>query len=240
MNLDKKKERIWEIDALRGFMILCMIAVHFVIGSRFLVVWYPLPAWLEEFMGRAGTLFVLLSGVSATLGTRSFRRGAIVFGFGLLLELGSYLAVLLGIFDDTMVIRFGVLHLLGICMMLWPLLKNSKPWVLAVLGVAIIALGYWFETVCVAPKFLYALGLRAEGFASGDYFPIFPQLGWFILGAALGKRLYREKKTLLPTVRAQNAGLRFLCFCGRNSLIIYLVHLPLVGGILMLISFIVL
>ena len=231
-----KKERIWEVDALRGFLILCMIAVHFVIGSRFIVKWYALPAWLEVFMSRAGVLFVLLSGLSATLGTRSFRRGLTVFCCALGLEIGSYLAVLFGVFDDSMVIRFGVLHLLGVSMMLWPLLKNSKPWVLTVLGVVIIALGYWFETFYVEPKFLYALGLQARSFASGDYYPIFPQLGWFLLGGALGKRLYPEKKSLLPQVRCDRAGWRFLRFCGRNSLVIYLIHFLPVGAVLMLLS----
>lgn len=234
-----KKERIWEVDALRGFLILCMIAVHLVIGSRFIVRWYELPKWLEVFMGRAGVLFVLLSGLSATLGRHSFRRGLIVFCCALGLELASYLAVLFGIFDDSMVIRFGVLHLLGVSMMVWPLFKESKPWVLAVLGIVIIALGYWFETFLVEPKFLYALGLQARSFASGDYYPIFPQLGWFLLGGALGKWLYPEKKSLLPQVNSDRPGWRFLRLCGRNSLPIYLVHFLPVGAVLMLLSLLI-
>lgn len=236
MNETIKKQRIWEIDALRGVMILGVIAIHIVIGSRFMVVWYPLPAWLEIFMGRVGTLFVILSGLSATLGIRSVRRGMTVFGCAIGLEIGSYLCVLIGAFDDSMVIRFGVLHLLGICMMIWPLLKNSKPWLLVAMGVVIIVLGYWFETLYVTPKFLYALGLRATDFASGDYYPIFPHLGWFMLGGALGKWLYPEKKTLFPKVNAERADRRFFRCCGRNSLVIYLLHLPLIGGVLMLIS----
>lgn len=230
-----KKERIWEIDALRGFMILCMIVFHTVIASRSMIAWYPLPRWLEVFMGRAGTLFVILSGISATLGKRSFRRGIMVFGCALVLALGTYLAAALGLLDAQMVIRFGVLHLLGISMMLWPLLKNSKVWVLLVLGAVIIGVGYWFETLRVSSELLFAIGLRSRQFASGDYYPIFPQLGWFLLGGVIGKWLYPEKKTLLPKADSDNVVCRFLCMCGRNSLVIYLVHFPAIGGILMLI-----
>lgn len=230
-----KKERIWEIDALRGFMIVCMVFVHFVIGSADdrLIAW---PSWLIAVFGRLGVLFVLLSGISATLGKRSFRRGVIVFACGLLLELGSYIAVLLGIFGNNMVIRFGVLHLLGISMMLWPLLRKSSPWVLVIFGAVIIGLGYWFETFYVEPKFLFAIGLIDRTFTSGDFYPIFPQLGFFLVGGAIGKWVYPEKKTLFPKVNADNPVLRFFRFCGRHSLIIYLFHFLFVGAVLALLS----
>ncbi len=232
-----KKERIWEIDALRGVMILCMVFVHFVIGSADdrLIAW---PMWLLQVFGRLGVLFVVLSGISANLGSGSFRRGVTVFCCGLILELGSYIAVLLGIFGDNMVIRFGVLHLLGISMMLWPLFRKSSPWVLVLLGAVIIGVGYWFETFHVGPEFLYAIGLTSRNFASGDFYPIFPQLGFFLVGGAIGKWLYPEKKTLFPKVNADGAVLRFLRFCGRHSLIIYLVHFLFVGAVLALLSLI--
>lgn len=230
-----KKERIWEIDALRGFMTVCMVFVHFVIGSAEdrLITW---PFWLLQVFGRLGVLFVLLSGISATLGSNSLKRGILVFACGLLLELGSYLAVLLGVFGDEMVIRFGVLHLLGISMMLWPLLKKSKPWVLVILSTVIIGVGYWFETFYVEPNFLYAIGLTSKTFSSGDFYPIFPQLGFFLLGGAIGKWVYPEKKSLLPQVNSNCAVLRFFRFCGRHSLIIYLVHFLFVGAALALLS----
>lgn len=228
-----KKERIWEIDALRGFMIVCMAFVHLVIGSEGLITW---PEWLIAVFSRLGALFVILSGVSATLGRRSFRRGIIVFACGLLLELGSFIAVRLGVLADGMVIRFGVLHLLGVCMMIWPLLQKSEPWVLLVTGAVIIGVGYWFETFYVTPSFLYPIGLVNESFCSGDFYPLFPQLGFFLLGGALGKWLYPEKRSLLPKVNSDRAVWRFFRFCGRHSLIIYLIHFLLVGGILMLLS----
>lgn len=232
-----KKERIWEIDALRGFMIVCMVFVHFVIGSAsdMLIAW---PSWLLAVFSRLGTLFVILSGISANFGSNSFRRGILVFVCGMILELGSYLAVALGILGNGWAIRFGVLHLLGVCMMLWPLLKKSSPWVLIIFGAVIIGVGFWFETFRVEPEFLYAIGLTSKNFSSGDFYPIFPQLGFFLVGGAIGKWVYPEKKTLFPKVNANSAVLRFFRFCGRHSLVIYLIHFLFVGAVLALLSLI--
>ena len=235
--MKKAEGRIWEIDALRGFLILCVIASHtlfFLSGVKNLLT---LPSFVQFVMRNGGILFVVLSGLSATLGKRSFRRGALVFAGGMVLTLGSYAAVALGWMSSSMVIRFGVLHLLGFVMMLYPRMKELPDWTLLVLGLVIIALGMWFELkpVLVESRILFPLGLHDYSFSSGDYFPILPHLGWFCLGIVLGRCLYREKKTRLPRVRADNPILRFFCWCGRNSLYIFILHLPLVGGLLMLI-----
>jgi uncharacterized membrane protein len=80
------------------------------------------------------------------------------------------------------------------------------------------------------------LGLYWKGFASSDYFPILPNLGYFLVGAAIGKTLYRKKETLLPMVNPRNPILRCLQFFGRHSLWIYLLHQPILSGICMLLQ----
>ena len=154
------------------------------------------------------------------------------------LTVGSIAAVHFGWLTEDMIIRFGVLHLLGFAMMVYPLLMKLPDGALLALGLAVIALGYWFDgkPVLVESKYLFALGLRYVGFSSGDYFPIAPHLGWFCLGILLGRRLYPGKRTLLPQVNADNPILRFLRWCGRNSLYIFILHLPILGGIMMLLA----
>ena len=64
-------------------------------------------------------------------------------------------------------------------MMLYPLFKRLPPWALALLGVAFVALGVWFDTLTVSARFLFPLGLKFDGCYSGDYFPsasLFPLL----------------------------------------------------------------
>ncbi len=231
------KNRIWEIDALRGFLILCVIVAHtlfFLSGVKGLLT---LPGVVRFVIHYGGALFVILSGLSATLGSRSLQRGVLGFADGMVLTVGSYAAVAMSLLDKSMVIRFGVLHLLGFAMMLYPLLKKLPTAVLLSLGLVLVAVGLWFDLkpVMVSSKFLFPLGLRYPAFTSGDYFPILPHLGWFSLGIVLGRTLYPEKQTLLPRANTADPVLRFFCWCGRNSLYIFILHLPLVGGILMLI-----
>ena len=230
--------RIWEIDAIRGLLILCVIASHTLYYASFILRRFTLPPLIEFVMQYGGLLFVVLSGLSATLGRRSFRRGLLVFAGGMVLTLGSLAAVHLGWLTEDMVIRFGVLHLLGFAMMIYPLLKKLPSPVLLGFGLAVLALGYWFQfkPVLTESRYLFALGLRYPGFSSGDYFPIAPHLGWFSLGIVLGRSLYAEKKTRLPQVNPETPILRFLRWCGRNSLYIFILHLPIIGGIMMLLA----
>lgn len=226
------KQRVWELDALRGICVIGMVFVHFVydLVELYRFVQWEYPAAFLLLM-KGGVLFLMISGICATLGSRSVRRGLIVFGCGMLVTAVTAGMYLLNFAGKSIIINFGVLHCLGICMILWPLFRKM-PWLpLALIGVAVIGLGQWFDTLRVDARFLFPFGLRYEGFTSSDYFPLFPCFGWFLLGAAIGKTLYRNKQTLLPRVDAQKGVLRFLCFCGRNSLQIYLIHQPVLAGL---------
>ena len=101
-----------------------------------------------------------------------------------------------------------------------------------------VILGYLLDAspVIVESRLLFPLGFPYPGFTSGDYFPLAPHLGWYCLGIVLGRTLYREKKTLFPKVNEKSDPIRFFSFCGRNSLYIFILHLPAVGGIMMLLA----
>ena len=135
-----------------------------------------------------------------------------------------------------MAIRFGVLHCLGLCMILWFFFKRLPTAVLAALGVGFIALGFHFAELTVTSRWLFPLGLMYPGFGSGDYVPLFPNLGYFLIGAVIGRLLYRKKESLLPNINSQNPILRFLQFCGKHSLWIYLIHQPVLTGLFEVLS----
>ncbi len=79
------------------------------------------------------------------------------------------------------------------------------------------------------------LGLPWKGFISSDYFPLLPNLGYFLLGAFLGRTLYKNKESLLPNVSTDNPVIRFLLLCGKHSLWIYLLHQPVLSAVFSLI-----
>ena len=240
-----QKNRIWELDALRGICILGMMVVHFVFDlNEFAGLGLTMPGWFNFCQRYGHILFILISGICAALASRSFRRGVIVFCAGLLVTGVTLFMVCVLKFNRSLSIFFGILHLLGICMMLFPLFKKLPVWALAVLGVGFVALGVWLAALePVAVSFpsaqgllLGAIGIRPAGFYSGDYFPIFPNLGWFLLGAVLGRTAYRRRESLLPKVNADFFLLRFFRFYGRHSLWIYLLHQPVLAGLTMLLA----
>ena len=213
-----QKNRIWELDALRGICILGMMVVHFVFDlNEFAGLGLTMPGWFNFCQHYGHILFILISGICATLASRSFRRGVIVFCAGLLVTGVTLFMVCVLKFNRSLSIYFGILHLLGLCMILFPLFKKLPVWALAVLGASFVALGVWLaalEPVAV----------------------IFPNLGWFLLGAVLGRTAYRRRESLLPKVNADFFLLRFFRFCGRHSLWIYLLHQPVLAGLTMLLA----
>ena len=73
-----------------------------------------------------------------------------------------------------------------------------------------------------------------------DYMPLFPWLGVFLIGCVIGRTCYKDKKTLFAgRGKIMSAVSRPVEFIGRHSLIIYLVHQPLVYAILYVIFLII-
>lgn len=141
-------------------------------------------------------------------------------------------------FDKSILIYFGVLHCLGVCMLLWGIFRRCPDWLLLLLGTAMIAFGlYISHRTMVEIPWLVPLGFIFPGFSSSDYFPLLPNLGYFLIGAVIGRHLYAKKETLFPKVKERNPIIRFLSFCGRQSLWIYLGHQPVLAGICMLITY---
>lgn len=233
------KQRIWELDVLRGICILGMVIVHLIydLTELYGLIDWEYPDSFLFIKDYGGILFFLISGICVTLGSRSVRRGIIVFSCGMLCTLVTFGMELLDFTGSGMVIWFGVLHCLGICMLLWPLVKKLPTAFLAVLGLSLVIAGHLLFGVCLAAHpYLIPLGIVPEWFSSPDYFPLMPYFGYFLLGAVLGRTLYRSKASLLPRCNAGSPVLRFLSLCGRYSLHIYLLHQPVLTGLCLLLS----
>lgn len=226
------KQRIWELDAFRGICIVGMVLLHLLFDciDLFGLFSWQYPPLLTFLANWGGILFLIVSGICVTLGHRHLTRGLIVLGCGLLCTAVTFGLYKLELFGYGIVIWFGVLHCVGICMLLWEPLRRLKVFPLLLLAVALLCLSIWVRGIRVSVPYFAFLGLVSPGFSSADYFPLLPYLGFFLLGAVMGKTLYREKKSLLPPVR----GFGFFQFCGRHSLWIYLLHQPLLTGIFLL------
>ena len=234
-----KKHRIWELDAFRGICILGMVFVHLMydLADLYRIIDWDYPLWFDIMKNWGGVLFVLLSGICATLGRRSVRRGLIVLAGGLIVSAVTWGMYKFFHFHKSIIIYFGVLHCLGTCMILWWLCKRLPTWTLALLGSAMVVAGFYLDAITPANNLYWIwLGVIPPRFMTSDFFPLLPNMGYFLLGAVIGRRLYRNKETRFPRANPQNFLIVALSFLGRQSLEVYLLHQPILAGICMLLQ----
>lgn len=218
-----KTHRLAEIDLLRGIAILLMIIFHTIFDLAYFYQW-PID-YLDGFWYYQGKtsaiLFMLVSGISCTLSHNSLRRGLQVLGIGLMITATTY------VFSPTMYIQFGILHLLGIGMITSSYWKRYNSLALAIAGTVCIAIGQAAANLKITTPWLIPFGLTPPGFASFDYYPLFPWLGVILYGMAAGKFLYSTKRAVWPTA-IYYRPIRCLNWLGQHSLVIYLIHQPLI------------
>ena len=244
--IEVKPRRVILADVWRGLVILLMVVYHALYD---LTVLFAVP--VPYFWSLGGRLlqrficisFILISGMCCSFSRSNLRRGAVVFGCGMLMTVAT-LAVM-----PQVPILFGVLHLLGASMMLYPLvhklLRRIPPMIGLAGGLLLFLLFMDFPSgyVGIGPlsaelpaelystQWLFWLGLQGPGFFSSDYFPLIPWSILFFTGSFLGelarqdrlpKGCYRERIPLLGKI-------------GHYSLWIYLIHQPILYGVLWLI-----
>lgn len=234
------KKRIWELDLLRGVFILAMVAIHLITD---LVYVFDIIDLTDPFLKGiytlstrwGGILFILLSGICVNFSSHPVRRGLVVTGCGLLVTGVSAGMYLLGFLDQSILIWFGILHCLGVSMVLWPVFKRLHPAALLGIGIIMAAAGLYLEAFVRVDHFwLIPFGVLSPTFSSADYFPLLPNFGYFLVGSALGKWFYPKRQTLFPGVDDTGLIIRFFTFFGRNSLLVYLLHQPLLAGLVWL------
>ena len=237
-------KRRWDgLDTLRGVTLISMIAYH---ASWDLVYLYGVRwPWYRSFGAYLWQqsicwTFILLSGYCLHLGRRRLRRGLMAFGGGALVS-----AVTVLLMPDSLIL-FGVLTLLGSATLLTipldPLLRRiparaglagSFLLFLLLRDVNEGFLGFEGARLLALPRELYQnlftayLGFPPGGFHSSDYFSLLPWFFLFLTGYFLYP-LRRETpgRLRLPAVTAM----------GRHSLLIYLLHQPVIYGLLALLS----
>jgi uncharacterized membrane protein len=184
-----------------------------------------------------GVLFFLLSGICVTLGHRHIRRGLLVLGCGMLCTATTACLYLLGLADKGLIIYFGVLHCLGASMLLWQVFSRLNHLAILLISGICIAAGFVLNgNYYVSFPWLLPFGFQFPGFSSADFFPLLPNIGYFLLGTLLGYKLYQKKVSLFPNYDTEKSYIRFLCWCGSHSLPIYLLHQPALAGLLWLFS----
>jgi uncharacterized membrane protein len=188
------------------------------------------PAWIAAQYFFAG-LFVVLSGISSTLSRGNPRRALKLLAVAILVTAATF------VFDPASTIHFGILHCLGVSILLYGLVfEKAGAWACAAAAALVIglsaALPLALRGAPVRFDWLLPLGIHSPTYFSFDYFPLLPWLGIFLAGSALGKSIYAAKRSLIRTRLPPT----FVNFAGRHSLLIYIVHQPIILGVLYLLG----
>lgn len=238
------KPRLHLLDALRGFLMINMIAYH---GMWDLVNlfgvkagWYagtPKYIWQQCICWS----FILLSGFCWNYSRNHLRRGALVFGGGVVISLVTCILM-----PENRII-FGILTCIGSCVLLMipaeKLLKKLPDIPGLMLSFSLFLLlrncgkgNLGFEGLVIAPlpgwlyrNYLTAyLGFPQPGFFSTDYFSLLPWVFLFITGYFANRILTRLQLTGALFSRGQVPVLNWI---GRHSLQVYMLHQPVLYGL---------
>ena len=239
------EKRFWEIDFLRGLAIIMMIIYHLFYDLDFFNV-YDIninSGFWWYFARTIATMFILLVGISLTLShsrarmlnpkynlySKYLRRGLKTFAWGLTITLMTWIFLRGGF------IIFGVLHLIGISIILaYPFLK-LRSWNLLI-GIIFISIGIYLKKLTFGFPWLIWLGFKPDIFYTVDYFPIFPWFGVILIGLFIGNLLYANYTRRFNFWDLHNLSfIRLFCFLGRHSLLIYLIHQPILITLLSLV-----
>lgn len=225
--------RYLEIDLARGIAVVLMIIYHFL----FDIFYFNSQINFYWFATIVASIFILISGMALNISyfksskfSKFARRGVKLFVLGMLITLASF------IFLKDGFILFGILHFFGLSSFLvYPFLKYSKNKMFYLFsGILIIAAGVYLSSIRFEINYFLWLGLIPKNLYSFDYFPLIPWFGIMLIGIFLGKVFYPNGKRILkiPEFRGKVASL--FSFLGKNSLLIYFIHQPIIFFILFL------
>ncbi len=181
-------------------------------------------------------LFLGLVGFSLQVATgerlnppRYLRRLAMLVGAAALVSLGTYL-----LFGDKMIV-FGVLHFIALASVLGLLFRHLF-WSNLLLGTGVIIVGMhiqheWFN----APAWHW-IGLMTQKPVTLDYVPLIPWFGFVLIGMFSARIVQKYRLLVSDPKRKQHPLTKILAFSGRHSLVIYLLHQPLLFGGLFLVA----
>jgi len=226
--------RLWQVDFSRGLAVVLMVLFNWSFTLSFLKVYTIDGGWLYWwlFPRLIGGSFVFLAGLSVVLSHKKSGSKKIVFRGLKIFLVGMGITALTWIFYPGYTVWFGILHLIGLSVILSVVFLKYKKLILLI-GTILLILGITLQSTGFNFSFLIWLGLSPFDLQTFDYWPLLPWFGVFLLGMYFSdlfiKKIRGKNYTHLPIIKQ-------MCFLGRNSLVVYIIHQPVLLTLLYLLG----
>lgn len=235
-----RAKRIDTLDLIRGVCIIGMMFDHAMFDLAYTagVVWARVVAQsvIWEIIKQFGAgVFILIAGVCTNLSRDNLRRGIKVLLAAEVVTVAT--SVLSSFVGYDMTIRFGILHFMGWSMIIYAMAERYLPkWFANPFWILVFIPSYAVYKMGLLPQVeateLYCFGLTSWRFFSADYFPLFPWIFLFIFGIWLGRYLLSKN---IPQ-GALSLKVPVVNYIGRKPLLIYIVHQPIIYGLVLLVN----
>lgn len=224
------------LDMARGLAIFLMVGFHFSYNLEYFhlveinIKENPFWTTLRSFIV---SLFIFIAGISLylTSGKRTsftahLKKQKWLVLCALLVSLATF-----PLFPRSW-IYFGVLHFILTARIIGFALTGFFGLNL-IFGLIFICSGLFLENEIFNPKWINWLGFTTQKPFTEDYVPIFPWLGVFLLGMFAGRFLFHSPDSYNSLTKTYPGfPAMVLSLAGRNSLLIYMIHQPLLMGLI--------
>lgn len=221
---------------------MCMVFYHamYTMGFMFGLTTAQNMFWFFSHISPAFAFaFIMMCGMSSTLSRSNFKRSLPILGAAVAITFVSLFIT------PNAPILFGILHLLGVCVLLYSFVEKFFNKVNPAFGLSLsivlflltynVLNGYLgFEGIfkITLPHALYEqdylsfLGFLSEGASFSDYFPLLPWVFAFLTGVFTGNLLKGRYPKFMYKQKV-----RFFTLLGTNAFIIYVIHQPIIFGV---------
>ncbi len=221
------------LDILRWIAILLMILFHLNYSLVYIfennILNFSETFWFV--LGKTSALwFMIISGVSFFLAREKYgdeiRKKYIKYA-GILALIALWITIWTALFMSSQLIVFGILHLFAVSFFLLPFIAKLE-YFSGFLAIILIASWAVFPLMTNI-WWLFPVGIISPEFYSADYYPLIPYFWYILLWFFVWKCMQKYKLfRYLSLWREMNALEKVLRYMGRNSLVIYVLHQPII------------
>jgi len=238
-------KRFIEIDLFRGLAILLMIFGHLLWDLDYFGVVPMNNIIYSSLQKTVPPMFFLIVGIGLIVSIKrkelkkadenTYYKRLIVRGLKIF-NLGMFLTIFSLIFIPERPVFFGVLHCIGLSVVLGAVFLKYRRYnflfAVLIISLGVLFMQYSFEN---ASALHLLLGMHPANIWSYtvDYFPLFPWFGIALLGMVIGDALYNgdKRRFRMPDLSKYRPA-KMISWIGQHSLVIYLLHQPIITGIM--------